>query len=190
MRSLGVAVAVAAMYAAPLRAEPTIELAAGMATPIAGDTWTTDVDTGWKLAGRGTSDVGGLPAIVSIEWGRMPSGPCPRGFDRFRVTAGLTGYWPVGAAFAVSARVAVGLDAVMCGTASMSVPALPQTKDWFDFGLAGEAAATLWLYEGVVDVGVELGLPVSLHWQEGSATVPALDYLGLDLDVLLAVRMR
>jgi hypothetical protein len=161
-----------------------------MAMPVATATWTTDVDTGWKVAGRGASEVLGLPAIASIEWGRMPSAECSRGFDRFRVTAGLTGSWSVGAGLAVSARLAAGVDAVMCGTPSMAAPELPQTKDWFDFGLAGEAAATLWLYQGSFDVGVEVGIPLSLHWREGDAMSPALDYLGFDLDALLVVRMR
>ena len=175
--------------------EPTIELAGGVAMPIAANDWAAGSATGWKLAGRGTSAVFGLPAVASLEWARLQHDPCGRGFDRFRITTGLAGWWPLGGTFAVSARVAVGVDAVMCGTDVMDDPGmpptgLPQTRDHFDLGLAGEAAAALWLYRGTFDVGIEVGLPVSLHWDEGGPSTPALDYLGLDLDVLLAVRMR
>jgi len=41
-----------------------------------------------------------------------------------------------------------------------------------------------------VDVGIEVGIPLAVHWLGGGGDGPDYDYVGMDLDLLLAFRIR
>lgn len=168
-----------------------VELAGGLAIPLATTRTSDETDTGWKIAGRGTKEVRGQLAIVGIEFARIPSRMCDR-FDRLRAMVGLAEQWKL-ERFSVSARIAAGADAVSCTyTSSFVVDPDPVTRQRqrFDLGLGAEAAATLWLIEGVVDIGIEVGIPMSFHWRGADSESPNFEYVSADVDVLLAFRIR
>jgi len=185
-----VAVAGALLDTSTAFADRSLEVAGGAAIPIANDKWAARGSTGWKIAGRGTGEVEGHLVVVGLEFARIPDSQCDR-FDRFRLMVGLAKRWST-EHVAVSARVAIGADGLSCTfRGSFVPPGVPRTSSqFFDFGIGAEAAVTLWLFEGPVDVGIEAGIPFSVHWHDGDSESPAIAPFAMDLDVLLAIRVR
>lgn len=168
-------------------ADPSVEIAGGVAIPAATDDWKGRVDTGWKIAARGTTTVSDQLAVVGIEFARFPTRSCA--FDRGRLMVGLAHNWMLDEV-SVSARIAVGPDLLSTACPGGFPTVDPDPARQFDLGVGGELAATVWLVEGVVDVGIEVGLPLAVHWHGGGGDGPNYDYVGMDLDLLLAFRIR
>ncbi len=166
-------------------AEQSIELAVGVNQPLASDEWRESADTGFKVAGRGTSTTRGPRLVIGMEWARSSRDGFRR-YDRFRLLLGPaleTSFWGMG----FSARATVGADVVAATTVTTEPTfGLPVEDREIEPGVGGEVAATLWfLRTGDLDVGVSVGLPIAVHWGDAQ-----LEYFEIGLDGMAVLRLR
>jgi hypothetical protein len=176
---------VSVFLAAPAAAAPRgfLELAGGIAQPLADDDYADLVDTSFKLALRGGAWLSaeratrfGVEIGADYTFGNFDS-PNVEG-RRLRLTGGLRSLIAVGPRVALAVRLAGGID-----YASYEADFIFEV-DGSDLGFTIELGGGL-LFQVApnVNVGAHVAVPVGFH----SAEDEGIDFTSVDLDVLFAV---
>jgi hypothetical protein len=197
MRALVASAVLAVATAQSARADSFVEAALGAMIPVSDDQWTDYVDSGIKLAARaGTAPAGGgFGALVSVDW--TPINDDDDGFGnvdvsahRFRILIGGTMQRRLGPKLHGSLRLGLGADITYVSIEGSFFGFQIDSSDT-DLGLALEPAAGLWFDAGSVQIGGELGLPISLLHDDGDDNdIDLEDYTSVDIDLMFAVRFR
>ncbi len=172
-------------------ADRSLEVGLGGTLPMKGREWRDDSRPGFKLGGRGSSEVRGVPIMVGLAWLHQAREGF-QGFDRFRLGIGAGSESRMGAVL-LAARGTIGLEAVAATTVVAAEDGLPARQRVIDLGAVAEAAVAMWLaVNDDFDIGLELSTPFAVHRGTPSVAGSRIDltYVGFDVEVLVAVRFR
>jgi hypothetical protein len=193
MRALALAIVLLPVAAS---AEPFLELAGGLDVPLSDDEYTSYVDPSVTLSAR----IGGggpvLGGMLSVDWTPLSADGQGISFQRFRVLGHLTARKQVAPKVEFEGRFGAGVD-IIHESVDVTVLGFHVTGDDTDAGLAFEFGGGAWFtVAGSTQIGVELSVPISLHFTNGNKNNPndpndaKFDYTSVDLDVLGGVRLR
>jgi hypothetical protein len=180
------------MVVTPARADSFVELAGGLTTPIGDDDWENSVESSPKVAlriGAFPKEIGGY---ISGDWTPYNT-DSDGGFGidvsahRFRVLGGVLFHHPVSNTLVFSGRGGIGAD-IAYASASFDFLGTRMEISDTDVALGFEVAAGLWFRTGGMEIGGELGIPISIHDHEGGMDGIDYQYTSYDLDLLLGVR--
>jgi len=189
--------------AAPARADGFVDVAGGVAIPVENYWWRLNNPSpklGVRLgATMHANPVWSIGILASGDWTYVRSFPGEFGFDfaadrfdRFRVLSSLIVLHPVAAKVAVGIRIGAGAD-VAHASHAFRFGGTTQSRSDTDAGFAFEAAAGAWYDIGArAHVGGELGAPIGHHAEQPppSSKVAWFDYTSVDIDLLIALRVR
>lgn len=197
MRALAVLPALLVLTAAaPARAGGFLELVGGVMIPVADDDWTNYVESAPKFGARIGSVKDKIGGMLSVDW--TPINPDNAGWsgfgssldisaNRFRVLANLVTHTNVGTNLMASARLGAGIDISHVTVESNFFGATMKASDT-DTGIALDFGGGLWFKVSSVEIGAELGLPISFHADDMDDEIDQNDYSSIDIDVLFGVR--
>ncbi len=159
----------------------------GLAVPISDKTWTNDVDPSLKIGGRFGGGRPDLAGFLSVDFTPISGGNAQvpnESAQRYRVLVGVQLWKEVAHHINVAARFGVGMD---IAHASYSIGNADHGNTSLGFAL--EPGGGLWFDVGSVQVGFELGLPISYHDTKADMLGDlAFQYTSIDIDLLGGVR--
>jgi hypothetical protein len=179
----------------PAVADNYVELFGGIIMPVDDEPWTDYVDSGPKLGLRlGALDTSGFGGMLSVDWTPLNADDWS-GFgasvdvaaQRFRILVGGSVQRPIGNSLTASFRFGAGLDITHVNVETNFFGVRSKESDT-DSGLALEFGGGLWFNVGSVQVGGEVGLPMSFHSDDRDDDIDLNDYRSIDIDLLFGVR--
>ncbi len=180
--------------AGPARADGgSLEVAAGIAVPIAEDEYADNYDEALKLALRGVMGTAGRSAFeLGFDWTPASyANPAVPGLDveidRFRILFGGRFGAPIGTRARVFGRAAAGVD-VISASASATILGTTFEQSERDVGFALELGAGIAVDLGPIELGAQVALPLGFHFDDDDPEDDgdfALDYTAVDLDFLV-----